>query len=420
MNIKSITAVALASLYIANIACADNKAATAQLPAPAPVQKKEQKKVYMHMMTWFETKETNRHPDPKYVGGWGCHWSMDTCNPDSIVDQSTGRRQIASHYYPLTGPYSSGDKDIIEYQLLLMKLAGIDGIIFDYTTMNPAWDYPMLTANTDSIERQTRKIGLDYCILYEDQHLRDAAARNELTVPKIERAKMDMKYIIDRYISQPNYIKIDGRPLLLDFGPQTFETEAEWDEIFSVFGDVKPEYYTLWYESKDAGNNATGEYAWIWKNHLGDLNAFYGNDYKRKKIGCAYPGFRDFYREGNWDGGIGWGIPHHGTKTLRESLDASLKSDVDIIQLATWNDYGEGTMFEPTAEFGFSFLSELQKQLGVENLNESDLELVYDLYKARKSHKDSPEIQSKLDEASALMAALKTAEARKIIESVGK
>ncbi len=38
------------------------------------------------------------------------------------------------------------------------------------------------------------------------------------------------------------------------------------------------------------------------------------------------------------------------------------------IQLVTWNDYGEGTMIEPTHEFGYTFLEIVQqarrKELG--------------------------------------------------------
>lgn len=388
---------------------------------PIAVTKDSKQKVYMHMMTWFETKETNRHPDPQYAGKWGNHWTMSTKNPDIIVDAATGRREIATYYYPLTGPYASGDKNIIEYQLLLMKLAGVDGIIFDYTTLNPAWDFPMLVANTDSIERQTKKIGLDFCILYEDQHLRDAAGRNELTDKPVDRAKKDMEYIKTRYLNEPNYIHVDGKPLLLDFGPQTFEKEAEWTDIFSVFGEKQPAFYTLWYQSADAGKNAYGEYAWIWKDYLAGLRHFYNTySYSGHKIGVAYPGFVDFYKEGNWGDGIGWQIAHRGDSTLTETLRLAMNSNVDFIQLATWNDYGEGTMFEPTVEFGFTFLATLQKELGVKNLSQQDLELVFDLYQARVKYAKSDKIQKKLDKASEYIASLQIDKAKKILVNFSK
>ena len=91
--------------------------------SPVAVTKANSMKVYVHYMPWFETKATNG-------GTWGVHWKMSKCNPDSV--DATGRRQIASHYYPLVGPYASSDPNLIEYHLLLMKYAGIDGILIDW------------------------------------------------------------------------------------------------------------------------------------------------------------------------------------------------------------------------------------------------------------------------------------------------
>ncbi len=76
----------------------------------------------VHYMPWFQT--------PSISGYWGWHWTMNHFNPDKI--DLTGRHEIASHYCPLTGPYDSQDKDILEYQVLLMKISGIDGVLVDW------------------------------------------------------------------------------------------------------------------------------------------------------------------------------------------------------------------------------------------------------------------------------------------------
>ncbi|GHT33038.1 hypothetical protein FACS189434_06240 [Bacteroidia bacterium] len=387
--------------------------------APAPVQKERtDKKIFVHLMTWFETPQTNQHPER--IGKWGVHWAMDTANPDSIADEATGRRSIATYYYPLTGPYFSGDRNIIEYQLLLMKLAGIDGIIFDYTTLNPNWDFPGLIRNTDSIARLTQSVGLDIAILYEDQHLRDNKNRGFLNdSTAMLQAQYDMKYIKERYFSQPNYLKIGGKPILLDFGPQYFTTEEQWTQVFSAFGEEQPAFYALNYHGNRAGKNTAGEYAWIWKDYLDGLRHFYNTyEYAGDKIAVAYPGFVDYYKDGGWGEGIGWNIPHRGDSTFTETLELALSSKPAIIQLATWNDYGEGTMIEPTREFGYSFLTTLQRELGVKNLSEKDLALVFDFYNARIKNKDNVDAQAQLDRAFALIAALRIDEARKIIEKL--
>jgi hypothetical protein len=78
----------------------------------------------MHYMPWFETKESSGNDQ------WGYHWKMNNKNPD-IID-ADGKPQIASRYYPLIGPYHSGDKEVIENHLLMVKYAGIDGALIDW------------------------------------------------------------------------------------------------------------------------------------------------------------------------------------------------------------------------------------------------------------------------------------------------
>ncbi len=390
-----------------------------KVDGPVAVQKEQTKKIYVHMMTWFWTDVDNIHPEKESKNNpWFGHWTMDTKNPE-IIDSVTGQRQIATHYYPLTGPYASRDKNIIEYQLLLMKLAGIDGIIFNYSTLNPAWDFPKLIEATDSIAKMTQRVGLEFAIMYEDQHVRDAANRKELNMDSMSRAKEDMKYIKERYFLEPNYIKVDGRPVLLDFGPQYFTTEEQWTEIFSVFGEEQPAFYALNYHGARAGKNLYGEYAWIWKDYLDGLRHFYNTyEFAGDKMGVAYPGFVDFYKDGGWGDGIGWTIPHRGDSTFVETLQLALSSQVNMIQLATWNDYGEGTMIEPTKEFGYSFLTALQRELKVKDLSQKDLELVFDFYQARLKNAGNAEAQQKLDKAFDLMTALRMDEARKIIDKL--
>jgi len=403
----------LLSLFV--FSCA-TKTQTEEVLAPVPVQKEKSQRIYMHMMTWFSTDEDNLHPNAELTGNpWYGHWAKHTRDP-RIIDPVTGQRQIAAHFYPLTGPYSSQDRNIIEYQLLLMKLAGVDGIIFNASTTNPEWDFPMLIRATDAIASMTQQFGLDFAIMYESQHVRDANRRGELHQSPMETAQKDMLYFKNRYFSEPNYIHVNGRPLLLDFGPQYFNTEAEWTEIFSVFGDNQPAFFALNYHGYRAGKNTYGEFAWIGPNHMADLYHFYNYyQFDGARMGVAYPGFLDYYKEGGV--GDGYFIIHHfGNSTLVEILRLAFESDVDIIQLATWNDFGEGTMFEPTVEFGFKFLATLQRELGVKNLTERDLELVFELYQARVKYADNEEVQQQLDRASALMAALRINEARRIIE----
>src|SRR5690242_5606191 len=65
-------------------------------------------KLYMHYMPWFQTPASQ---GGTAGGSWGWHWTMNTQNPN-IVD-SSGKRQIAAHYYPKIGPYDSTDPSVL-------------------------------------------------------------------------------------------------------------------------------------------------------------------------------------------------------------------------------------------------------------------------------------------------------------------
>jgi len=374
---------------------------------PVPVHKAVKKKIFAHLMPWFETKETNQP-----VGTWGSHWTMANRDPDSIG--ADGRRQIASWYYPLTGPYASGDPDLIEYQLLLMKYSGIDGVCIDWPGITPLYDYPLLVRNTEKVISLIGKVGLHYAIVYEDQDI-NIAYKKGVIKDKIAAAREDMHYLQTHYFTDSNYERFEGRPLLLDFGPQTFMKENDWSAIFSVF-PRPPSFFPLWDHDASAVRNATGTFAWINADNLVSLSRFYTADHSHPFIASAYPGFNAFYAAGGW-GGPTFSIDHDSLLTFQKTLDLALQSNAAYIQLPTWNDYGEGTIIEPTREFQFGFLTTLQQNLGVP-FGKPELELVERLYRLRKQYSGNAAIQQKLDQAFNAMSALQTTKAEAFMNTI--
>jgi len=83
------------------------------------------KSVMVYYMPWFVAKP--------FSSSWGWHWTMNHYDPDVV--NAFGERQVASWYYPLIGPYDSADPVVLEYHVLLMKLAGVDGVIVSNTTV---------------------------------------------------------------------------------------------------------------------------------------------------------------------------------------------------------------------------------------------------------------------------------------------
>jgi hypothetical protein len=378
------------------------------LAQPATVQKTNPMKVYMHYMPWFES--------PATLGGqdWGFHWQFNNRDPN-IVD-ATGRRQIASHYYPKIGPYASRDSDVIEYHLLLMKYAGVDGVMINwYGQQGSNSDVANLLTNSNAIVDQVDDFGLQFGIVLEDRF-----ARN------IEDAKANVRYLRDNYFNRPAYIRQGAAadPLLLVFGPIKLQQPADWTQILAEAGeDVN--FLPLWYEKNDAGANADGEFAWIYQD-AGRTHLQHQADYYRFRApalgtagGSAYPGFNDYYEEGGTATRIGFEIPHAGGQTLADTLALANqnKQAIDFLQLNTWNDFSEGTIFEPTVETGFDYLVQVQNFTGV-SFGQAELELVYRLYRARKELAGDAPSQALLDQVSENLTSLQVNDARTLLDQV--
>jgi hypothetical protein len=381
----------------------------AQAYAPVAVTKTNTKRVFAHVVPWFESKATN--------GGtvWGAHWTMNYTDPDLFTNSADTQRQIASYYYPMIGPYASGDTNVIDYQLLLMKLSGIDGIFIDWygvSTNAGAADYSKIRANTLTLISRIGKVGLKYSIVYEDQALGNYDSANTII-----RGKADMNYMKTNFFQDPNYETVAGHPLLLNFGPQHIFTASMWDSVFSVL-PTSPSFYILWYGTSNVATYAaSGEFTWISQNDIPQLNSFYSS-YSGSKIASAYPGFNSYYAAAHvTPNPTPWTLPYtYGSETkFQATLDLGLSQSVNYLQLATWNDYGEGTMIEPTKEFQYSYLTALQTTLGVSSLSLSDLQAVATLYQLRINNAGNVNELNKLNQAYYYMVSLQMAKAKSLL-----
>ena len=303
--------------------------------------------IMAHYMPWFQT--------PEVSGYWGHHWTMATCEPD-LVD-ANGRRDICAHYYPLVGPYDSSDPDLIDYHITLMQLSGVDGILIDWYGVIDAFDWGVLRDATDLIMEKFNDAGMKVGIVYEDRTIK-AALEFGLIRDDIVAGQEVMKYLEENYFSLENYLHVDGVPLLLNFGPEHFTEYVQWRGVFSAM-DEEPTYAGLGYI---AGISAT-TFPWIeWPDRHYTLEDYYAwvewMDFDLS-IGSAYFGFHDYYAEGGWGEGL-YELPDPTGTRFADLLAYNAAQNPDIIQLNTWNDFGEGTMLEPTAEFGYKYLSDLQ------------------------------------------------------------
>jgi hypothetical protein len=376
-----------------------------QTYSPVNVNKTNTVHTYVHYMPWFETRQSSAN------GQWGIHWTMNTKNPD-IVDEN-GKREIASHFYPLIGPYASGDPNLIEYHLLLIKYAGIDGVLIDWYGSTDFNDYGQNRKNCEILIDLLSKTGLKFAVVYEDRIIKAACAIDP-SFDRISGAQNDMLYLEQNYFNNSSYITVEGKPLLLVFGPEEFHTPAEWEEIFSVLSGETC-FVVLNGKSAETIPFSSGEYIWV-DNTL--LNTKYAKkDQYKIFIGGAYPGFDDYYKEGGWGDGFDWQIDYNDGLTLKDNLDKAKVAGVDYLQLITWNDFGEGTMIEPTIEFNFRMLEIVQDFTEVV-YTKNDLEEILNLYNLRKKLQDKPRDQKVLNQVFYYLVSLQTMKAYQLIDSL--
>ena len=338
---------ALFLLLISSLASPLSRAKAAAPPNPPPT-------ILVHVMPWYEANRDK--------GQWGWHWTMNHFHPDQIKEND--RREIASHSYPAIGPYDSADPNVLDYQTLLMKVAGIDGVIIDWYGLDAVNDYLLIHERALALIAAVKRRGLKFAICYEDRVIRTVAERDKLTPEQAtEHAATHLRFVADHWFADPSYVQWDGKPLLMAFGPD-YLTQPQWQ---AAFGGLKPPpaFFTL-HERKDP---AVGSFAWppMWASRNGklrqaDLDAYLERFARQPgaKIPCAFPGFHDIYAEAGERPSYGFLDARDG-KTFQHTLEKAHQLKSPIVQIATWNDYGEGTGIEPTREFGTRYLEVIQQ-----------------------------------------------------------
>jgi len=362
------------------------------------------KPIMVHYMPWYVT--------PYSGAGWGWHWTMNHFDPNTT--NASGQSNIASWYYPSIGPYDSLDPDVLEYHVLLMKLAGIDGIIVDWYGMDTnVYDYGINNVRTAAIFSYAKRAGLKFSLCYEDSTIAAEisggflAAKDALT-----HAQQTMLYAQSNYFIDGSFLRLGGKPLLLNFGPQYFTTNSGWVSIFSALdAGNQPAFFT------EDNRFPAGQGAFDWppmsvsgggtltSNQLGGyLGAFEarGKGWPAY-VSSAFPRFHDIYAQAGVRPTYGY-LDDNGGITFRQSLVRAFTNDSAVVQLVTWNDFGEGTIIEPTAQYGcrdLGVVQDLRRQYidAAFPCHTNDLALASQIYTLRRHYGASAAVAAELDRA---------------------
>ncbi len=340
------------------------------------------KSLYVHYMPWFQSKGIS--------GNW-THWG------DTIPNQT-------SHLTPLIGLYDSRDPDVLEYQVLLMKYAGLDGLFMDwYGSTGNGPEY-----GTQPIFQILAKAGLKYAIVWEDRWVNNQGGATPV-----------LQFMENNFFKTANYVKISNRPLLLVW-QITYTTGAQWtSNMNSTSFQNKPILIT---RDNPLTPAAEGAYSWIdagggTAKAVSNLDAFIGNTWTYV-IPTALPRFWDDYA------GFSYGtIDDQSGKMFVNTLTDCMESGKDISQIATWNDWQEGTVIEPSTLYGYRDLEVIQtmrKKYIDPNFSflPTDLRLPDTLFRLRRQFKGNAGKTAHLDSAANALFQGNPVNGRKILQNL--
>lgn len=365
--------------------------------------------VVAHYFNWFKI--------PDVRGEWRLwDWKGKGPQHDPSVILPDGRRDIASVYYPTIGPYDSSRPEVMEYHMLSALGAKINGFFVDWYGIRSE-EEKGLPALLDLAER----FGFKMCVCFEDKAMfgytysartRDEAVQNAIT---------NLNYILETHATRPGYLRIDGKPVIINFSwsepspaveSQGFSA-AEYDYILrqvrakhdlyfvhDFHGHVKEDYWPV----------ADNLYPWLDVNGEA-LDRYYATAESHLRAGrirflstLVYPGFDN---TGVW----GWGdgpfiTPREHGRFYERSWRNAVDHRARFVQIATWNDFAEGATIEPTREYGYDYLTMTERFAaelkGVASDGGQHLTLPLRLYRLRVAVRSLPDGRNwnqKLDEA---------------------
>jgi hypothetical protein len=287
-------------------------------------------------------------------------------------------------------------------------------------------DYAVINRASKAFRGWAKRAGLKFAICYEDDSIGRAIDACQLQDDPITVGAKSVAELQKEWFTDPNYLKLAGRPLLLVFTAQHGRVSGgDWVTIFTK-AQASPVYLT----NSKFQPPAQGAFAWppigggkalSLDNAVNYLNTFDQTAHTwRSSVTMACPGFRDIYSKSGF--GTSWGsLESRDGQTFDRLMEKAREGISPVIQVVTWNDYGEGTDIEPTLDFGYLYLEKLQsfrrQDYPAFAYTPSDLRQPQRLYLARKKYKNpTPAVKALLDKASAYLLAGQPAVGKRILD----
>jgi glycosyltransferase involved in cell wall biosynthesis len=338
------------------------------------------------------------HPIPGNDEWWGTGFTEWT-------NVQPARPQFAGHYQPHVpgelGYYSLLDPAVQRRQVELAKLYGIGGFCFYFYWFGGK---RLLETPTENYLNDS-SLDLPFCLCWANENWsrRWDGHDSQILMAQQHSAEDDLAFIahVARYMRDPRYIRVGGRPLLLVYRPGLLpsaqETAQRWrqwcrdnglGEIYLAytqsFETVDPAAYGFDAAIEFPPNNSApppvsegitplGDdfdcKVYDWRAFVGRSECYFHPGYKLFRSVCP-----------SWDNTAR--RKHHGTvfvnntpalyqhwleNAIADTVKHQSTPDERLIFVNAWNEWAEGAHLEPDARYGYAWLQATRNALSGES-----------------------------------------------------
>ncbi|MEW6515650.1 MAG: hypothetical protein AB1439_01920 [candidate division FCPU426 bacterium] len=356
------------------------------MSAPSPVPGSTPRQIFADYFTSFQTRDVSGQSDQwRYYHGEKVQWSGDL-----YLSPGADRKETSTPFYPLIGPYDTLDPDVLEYHILLAKLAGLDGFLCEFST-SQGHDGQVPIRMARLAEKYSFKVGIHWIpVNFTNQ----VGAENR--VEMLEAAKATLRQVLGEVYSRAG-VRVNGRPLILIFGVRagdylptvvrdTHFSANEIQALRAAVRDFEPLLLSPHYQT-ELLDQLDGFYPWVLPygspvpanspydrigdlaaqtNHLGHFYAHAQAAVRERRLALflagVWPGFDD-HRGRAWGEDLARYVPREDGRMLQRTWDLAVRSGASTILQETWNDWVESTIIEPSRELGYAELEATQRRI---------------------------------------------------------
>lgn len=343
------------------------------------------------------------HPIPENNVWWGEGFTEWT-------NVRPAKPQFAGHYQPHIpgelGYYNLLDGKVQRRQVELAKLYGVGGFCFYFYWFagKRLLETPVANYLTDP------SLDLPFCLCWANENWsrRWDGLDSEILMAQQHSEADDIAFIehVSRYMRDPRYIRIDGKPLLLVYRPSLLpsakETALRWRK-WCKENDIGEIYlaYTQSFEAVDpagygfdaaiefppnnsAPPNVTQSVAplnddfaatvYDWSIFVERSKAYKKTKYKIFRSAC--PAWDNTARRKNKGIIFIKNTPNLFQQWLqnaiRNTLESTSNEDEKLIFINAWNEWAEGAHLEPDAKYGYANLQAVRDALSFSMLDRTE------------------------------------------------